>query len=61
MDFWSRGQFEKGASPSFKDPLNLRAKVPAGAKWLYANVILKGETGERFYPEALVSSPAVRP
>ena len=38
-----------------------RAKVPASAKWLYANVVLKGETGERFYPEALVSSPAVRP
>ena len=36
------------------------APVPKGAKWLYVNLVLDGATGERVYPEAVVSSPAVR-
>jgi len=36
-----------------------RTKVPSGARWLYANFVLEGATGESFYPESLVSSSAV--
>ena len=33
--------------------------VPSGAKRVFANFVLTGETGEKTYPEALVSSRAV--
>ena len=36
-----------------------QAKVPSGARWLYANFVLEGATGESVYPESLVSSTAV--